>query len=586
MDKNQIIQVLEEIATLLELKDENRFKVIAYRNAARALETLPKPLEDYIQNNTLHEIKGIGTAISEKITTLYNQGTLPYYDELKSSIPQGLLSLLEIPGLGPKKVKLLYDQLQIDSIEKLEKACQAGQLESLKGFGKKTEANILEGIAQRRLFSNQFLTGNIRPLAESLLDTLRAHPATIQIAIAGSLRRWKETIKDIDLIASSSSPHDLMQAFVSLPAVQRILNHGETKSSVILQNGIQCDLRVVPDKIYPYALAHFTGSKEHNIALRQRAIHQGKKLSEWGLFQIGKNGEEILVPCRSEEELHQALGLDFIPPELREDLGEIEASESHRLPRLIEWTEIKGTLHCHTTESDGASTLEEIAHSAIELGLQYLGVSDHSRSQFQAHGLDETRLLNQIRTIKNWNQLHAPTYGLHLLAGCEVDILKDGSLDFPDTVLAELDFVIASIHSGFSHDENAMTQRLLAAIQNPYVTVIGHPTGRLLLQRQPYPLDIPRILEAAAKTGTWIELNATPSRLDMDWRWWRKARELGVRCVITTDAHHADQLHYLRLGTQLARKGWLESRDVVNTAPWPKFKALLQEKRKRFGLGP
>ncbi len=581
MQKKQIIEHLEEIATLLELKGENPFKIIAYRNAARALETLPTPLETIIQNHTLHEIKGIGQAIAEKITALYHDQPLPFYDSLKNSIPAGLFEILKIPGLGPKKVKLLYEQLQIDTIEKLEKACKENRLAALKGFGKKTEENILQGIDQHRRFADQFLSGHIRSLADTLIDILRAHPATTRISIAGSLRRWKETIKDIDILASSSRPAELMQAFTTLPQVQRILNHGETKSSVLLAQGIQCDLRVVADAQFSYALAHFTGSKEHNIAMRQRAIAQHRKLSEWGLFQIETDGTETLIPCPTEEDLHHALGLQYIPPELREDLGEIQAAETHTLPKLIEWTQLKGTLHCHTTESDGTSTLNEMAQAAADLGLQYLGISDHSPSQYQAHGLDAARLLKQIHSIRQWNKEHSHTHSLRLLAGTEVDILKDGTLDFSDDILAQLDFVVASIHTAFTQDEESMTRRILRAIENPYVTCIGHLTGRLLLQRSSYALDIPKILQAAAETGTWIELNATPSRLDLDWRWWHRARDLGVKCIITPDAHHTDHLHYLRLGAHIARKGWLRAEDIVNTAPWPEFHTLLQAKRRR-----
>jgi DNA polymerase (family 10) len=582
MDKNQIIEHLELIATLLELKGENPFKVNAYRNAARSLETLSQPLESIIQNHTLHHIKGIGQALAEKIIALHHNQPLPLYENLINTTPPGLLEILKIPGLGPKKVKLLYEQLQIDTLDKLQQACKQDRLTSLKGFGKKTQDNILQGIDQLRRFANQFLSGSLRPIAQSLVDTLRNHPATTRISIAGSLRRWKETIKDIDLIASSSRPDELMQAFTSLPQVQRVLNHGETKSSVLLTQGIQCDLRVVADSQYPYALAHFTGSKEHNIAMRQRAIAQNCKLSEWGLFHIHTDGSETLIPCPTEEALYKALGLQYIPPELREDLGEIHAAENHSLPHLIEWTQLKGTLHCHTTESDGLSTLEELAQTAIDLGLQYLGISDHSSSQYQAHGLDPSRLLAQLHSIQLWNQQHSQTRGIQLLAGTEVDILKDGTLDFPDEILAQLDFAIASIHTALTHDEETMTRRILRAIENPYVTCIGHPTGRLLLQRSPYALNIPKILQAAAETGTWIELNATPSRLDLDWRWWHHARDLGVKCIITPDAHHKDHLHHLRLGVHIARKGWLRAQDVVNTTPWPQFQTLLKSKRSRF----
>lgn len=568
MDNTSVSQSLNEIATLLELKGENPFKTRAYSNAARIIESLSEPLSALIEEERLGELKGIGSALQDKIATLVAEGTLPYLEDLRASMPEGLLKMLEIPGLGPKKIKLVYDQLGVDSIDKLETACKDGSLAQLKGMGKKTAENILSGIEQARTYSRHHRYGDVIERAEDLVDTLRTHPDVVRISIAGSLRRSKEVIKDIDILASAKETSALMDAFTSLPGILRVINHGETKSSVLLEGGIQCDLRVVDDSQYPYALHHFTGSKEHNVAMRQRAIRQGMKLSEWGLFKTHEDGREDLIPCPDERTLFKTLDLDEIPPELRENLGEIEAAGEGSLPRLLEWTDLRGSLHNHTTASDGRNSLQEMAEAAASIGLEYLGISDHSKASVQANGLDETRLAEQIKQIRAYNQTRPECV---LLAGIECDILKDGSLDLDDSILAKLDYVVASVHSSFTLPEKEMTRRIIRAMENPHVTVLGHPTGRLLLQREPYALDLSKIIDAAAETNTWIELNANPRRLDLDWRWWKQARDKGVRCVITPDAHRVEQLGYLKLGAQIARKGWLRKQDVVNTLPLSQF---------------
>ncbi len=400
-----------------------------------------------------------------------------------------------------------------------------------------------------------------------------------QLSVAGSLRRGKEIVKDLDLVASSRKPQEVMDYFVSLPWVKTVVNHGPTKSSVILKTGIAVDLRVVSDQEFPYALHHFTGSKEHNVAMRQRAIAQGKKMSEWGLFEIapgkksGSDEEGKLIPCRTEQELFAALGLQYIPPELRENMGEIEAAEKGQIPRLVDWTQLKGTFHCHTTASDGKNSLAEMAGEAHELGLDYLGIADHSKSSFQANGLDELRLMEQIEQIKQYNAKHP---GFHVFAGSEVDILKDGRLDFSDAVMAKLDYVVASVHNAMSQDEETMTARVIRAMENEYVTMLGHSTGRLLLQREPYKINLEKIIDCAARTGTWIELNCSNWRMDMDWRWWHRARDKGVKCVINPDAHRVAQFAMLRHGVTMARKGWLRKEDVMNTMP-------LEAMRKELG---
>jgi DNA polymerase (family 10) len=581
MTRDQLVEILESIGTLLELKGENPFKSRAYSSAARTLETCPEDPVTLAKEGRIGELKGIGGALQEKITTLVITGTLPYYEELRASIPAGLLDLLDIPGLGPKRIKLLHEKLGIQDLAGLEFACQNGSIATLAGFGEKSVQNILAGIGQRRRFSSQFRYADVIHRAEELVDILRTHPDITRVAVAGSLRRCKEVVKDLDLIASSKKPGAVMDAFVDLDGVERVLGHGETKSSVILEGGVQCDLRVVPDAQFAPALHHFTGSKEHNVAMRQRAIARGFKLSEWGLFpktDSVKEDDETAEPLkiRSEEELFQKLGLDFIPPELREGAGEIEAAEDHRLPRLIEWTQLKGCFHNHTRASDGHATLEEMAEAAADLGLDYLGLADHSKSSFQANGLSEERLLAQAGEIRAFNKTRKE---IHLFAGVECDILNGGKLDFEDGILAQLDYVVASVHAGFTQDEETMTARIIKAIENPHVTMLGHLTGRLLLRREPYAVNVPKILEAAAATGTWIELNANPHRLDMDWRWWRRARDLGVKCVINPDAHRTSHLQFLRLGINIARKGWLEAKDVMNTLPLDEVAKALRAKR-------
>jgi DNA polymerase (family 10) len=578
MVKEQVAEIFERIALLLELKGENPFKCRAYQSAARALLSHPDDLALLVQENRLHEIPGLGEALRQKVAELVTSGRLAFYEELNASFPATLPELFDIPGLGPKKIKALYEQLSIASLADLEKACTEGRVAALSGFGAKTQKNLLDGIAQRRSYASLHRMGSVYGTAYELLDILRACPDVLRCSLAGSFRRGKEILKDLDLLASSSQPARVMDYFVTLDAVEKIVAHGETKSSVLLQGGLACDLRVVPDAQFASALAHFTGSKEHNIALRQRAIGMGMKLSEWGLFRIGPDSSETALPVQDEAAMHRALGLDYIPPELRENLGEIAAAEEGTLPRLVEWTDLRGTFHNHTTASDGRGTLDEMAQAAMDLGLEYFGIADHSAASVQANGLTAERLLKQLDDIRAWNQAHPE---LHLFAGSEVDILKDGSLDFEDEILGKLDYAVASVHNAFGLDEAAMTARILRAIENPHITMLGHLTGRLLLRREPYAVNVKKIIEGCAATGTWIELNASPYRLDMDWRWWHTARDMGVRCVINPDAHAPAQLGHLRFGILAARKGWLRASDVLNTRPLREMRLLLNEKRSR-----
>jgi DNA polymerase (family 10) len=579
MDKEQVAEILVEIGILLELKGENPFKTRAYANAARAIEGLSEPLTKIVAENRLGEIKGVGEALTKKITELVTTGRLKYYDELKASIPPGLIAMLEIPGLGPKKIQALNQKLGVDSVEKLEAACKNGRVAELDGFGEKTQANILEGIERRRTYASKHLLNDAWGAAELLLDGLREHPEVIRCSAAGSLRRFKEVIGDIDLLASSKKPAEVIGFFVTQPGIIKITAKGETKASVILDGGIQCDLRVVSDREFPFALAYFTGSKEHNIVMRQRAIQRGLRLNEYGLFKSKEETRDskLLVPCQDEAEIFAKLDLPFVPPELREDHGEFAAGENNDLPRLIEWTDMKGSLHNHSTWSDGHNRLEEIAEYMEDLGLAYWAITDHSKSSFQAKGLDAKRLRQQIVEIKKINgQLADRDSDFRLLTGTEVDILRD-RLDFDDELLAELDVVVASLHVP-SNNEAENTKRLIRAAENKFVHTIGHLTGRLLLEREPYPVNAQAVIDACAGTGTWIELNCNPHRFDLDWGLWPYAKGKGVKCVINPDAHRNEHAGFLRLGAGIARKGWLEQTNVINTLTLKSLRKELKRK--------
>ncbi len=583
MDKDQVADILVDIGLLLELKGENPFKTRAYQNGARTIQQLEEPLAKIVSENRLGEIKGIGEALQQKITELVTTGALKYYEELKASIAPGLRDMLEIPGLGPKKIKAMHDKLGLDSIEKLEAACKAGTVAELAGFGEKTAANILAGIERKRTYASKHRLVHALVAAEPILENLRAHPDVIRCATAGSSRRHKEVIGDIDFLASSKKPANVIEFFVSQPGILSVSAQGDTKASVVLEGGIQADLRVVSDTEFPFALAYFTGSKEHNIVMRQRAIARGLRLNEYGLFKSKEETRDpaLLVKCQTEEEIYSELGLAYVEPELREDNGEFDAAEKHRLPRLLEWTDLRGSLHNHSNWSDGRNTLEEIAAHMQELGLAYWAITDHSKSSYQANGLDVARVRQQIQDVKKLNEKLADEGSdFRLFTGTEVDILNDG-LDFPDDLLAELDVVVASIHQGFTQSEAETTKRLVRAAENKYVHMLGHLTGRLLLERDGYALNHSAVIEACAETGTWIELNASPYRFDMDWRHWKHAKGKGVKCVINCDAHRLEHAGFLRLGAGIARKGWLTKGDVINTLPLQQLKEELGRKRAR-----
>lgn len=584
MDKEAVIEALEEIAVLLELKGENPFKTRAYVNAGRTLERWEGDLKQWVEEERLGEIKGFGDALQQKVTELVTTGKLVYLDDLKASVPAGLIEMLNLPGLGPKKIKLLNKELEITTVEALEVACQEGQVAELSGFGAKTQQKILDGIEFRRRYASQHRVDKALALAEPILERLRSHPDVIRCSLAGSLRRHKEVIGDVDFLVSAKKSDSIIKFFTELEEVESVIAAGETKSSVVVTGGVQADLRVVSDQEFPFALAYFTGSKEHNIVMRQRAIQRGLRLNEYGLFRSKEETRDpaLLEVCATEDEIFAKLELPYIAPELREDHGEFEAGEANELPRLLEWTELRGSLHNHSNWSDGRQTLEEIIDHCQDLGCGYWAVTDHSRSSFQANGLDAVRLRKQITTIKTLNkQLESEGSDFRLLAGSEVDILGEGNLDFDDELLSELEVVVASVHNGFTQSESQLTNRFIRAAENPFVHMLGHLTGRLLLERNPYAVNQRAVIDVCAETGTWIELNASPYRFDLDWRMWRYAQKKGVRCVVNCDAHRAEHAGFLRLGAGIARKGWLTKNDVINTQTLADLRQSLAAKRAR-----
>ncbi|MGI9115813.1 MAG: DNA polymerase/3'-5' exonuclease PolX [Chthoniobacterales bacterium] len=579
MTKEEIAGALEEIATLLELKDENPFKIRAYTNAARSIEAWGASFSDLQSAEALEKIPGVGKAIAAKVAELAMTGRSKFLEELRAQFPAAILELFSISGLGAKKIKALHEQLQVSSIAELQAACESGRVAQLAGFGETTQGKICQAIQNRAKHAGSFQLGAVAAEAEQMRSDLAAHPEALQVSIAGSFRRRKEIVRDLDFMVASAKPDAITRTFCEHELVESVIARGPTKTSGRLGSGIQADLRVVSNAEYPFALSYFTGSKEHNIVMRNRALDRGWTLNEYRLG-VAPNAKKVAKAPQVNEErdLYRALGLEFIPPELRENCGEFEAAEKGTLPRLIEPENLRGTFHCHTAASDGHNSLEEMVAAAQDLGLQYLGISDHSRSQVQAHGLDVARLKVQCAQIR---QLNETLGGFRVFAGVECDILRDGSLDFPDDVLAELDFVVASVHGTLNLSEAEMTKRVIRALENPLVTMLAHPTGRLLLKRDAYPIDLAAVIEAAAETGTWIEINAAPKRLDLDWRWWPLAKSKGVRCVINPDAHRVSRLQDLWFGIGVARKGWLTKEDVVNCLPTREIEVELGAKPTR-----
>ena len=581
MNKADIVDVLEDIAVLLELKGENPFKIRAYSGGARVLETMEDDLGEVIAEGRLGSIKGIGSALVDKIETLHATGELEYYTKLRASIAPGLIEMLDIPGLGGKKVKKLHDALGVESIDALKAACEAGEVSALKGFGKKSEEKILTGIANRAAYAKRHLWWDARTVAEPILAGLRDLPQVEQAEAAGSLRRLKETVGDLDFIVASSEPQPVMDWFVGQDSVQEVTAHGATKSSVRFESGLQADLRVVPMAQFAFALHHFTGSKEHNVAMRQRALAHDYSLSEWGLSrksevrdQKSEDREQRAEDrerkaeegpqLQSEQELFEFLGLQMIAPELREGMGEVERYElgGDSVPSLLELSQLRGVFHNHTTASDGRGTIEEMAEAAEALGFDYLGLADHSKASYQANGLSDARVLKQLEQIRAFNE--SGESKVHVFSGIECDILPDGSLDLEDRTLAALDYTVMSVHSSFSQSEAEMTARVIRAIEHPATVMLGHPTGRILLRREPYKIDLQKVIDAAIANKVIIEINANPKRLDMDWRLWRRAAEKGLMCAINPDAHSTEGLAYYAAGVNIARKGGIPTEQILN----------------------
>ncbi len=566
MDKKDIVEVLERIGTMMEIKGENPFKVRAYFSGARTLQTMEEDLGTVIGEERLGDVPGIGKALTEKIETLFATGELEFYDNLLASVPPGLLDLLDIPGLGGKKIKALYEQLDVDSIESLTQVCNEGKVAELKGFGEKTQEKILSGIKNREIYAARHLWWKARKVADRILPGLEDLPQVERVEAAGSLRRGMETVGDLDFLVASSDPGPVMDWFTSMEGIAEVTAHGVTKSSVRFEDGMQADLRVVPSEQFFFALHHFTGSKDHNVRMRQKALSLGLSLSEWGLRpeeEKDSSRKAGPVEAHSEEDIFKALGLQYVPPALREGMGEVEAAERNELPALLEYSDLKGCFHNHTTASDGRNTLEEMTSEADARGWEYLGIADHSKSSFQANGLDEDRLAKQVAAIRELNE--SGKFRCHVFAGSEVDVLSGGKLDFEDSVLDSLDYVVASVHNGLTQDEETMTARIITALEHPKVTMFGHLSARLLLRREPSQMNVAKIIDAAIANRKILELNANPMRLDMDWRHWRRAAEKGLLCCINPDAHATDHFDYQLAGVNAARKGWLTTNNILNS---------------------
>lgn len=557
MKNRDVKRAFEEIADLLELGGGNPFRVRAYRRAAMIVEGLPGDVAG-MPGEELRRIPGIGKDLAGKLREFCERGRIGLHDDLLRRFPEGLLTVLRVPGVGPKTARLLFDRLGIRTLEELESSARQGALAELPGIREKTVQNILKGIEQLRKRSDRFRLGEVLPEARKILEILaRANPRG-KVELAGSLRRWKDTIGDVDVLATSRNPEALMEAFVGMPFVKEVLERGGTKAAVLTEDGLHVDLRVVAEEEFGAALQYFTGSKAHNVRLREMASRKGLKVNEYGIF---READGKRLGGRKEEEIYRILGLPFVPPELREDRGEIEAALAGALPDLLRPESIRGDLHVHTDWSDGGEDLETVARAAKERGYGYVAVTDHSKGLGVARGLTEERVREQIALVDRVNR---KLPGFRVLKGIEVDIRGDGSLDLPDRLLADLDIVIASIHSGFRQGREQLTKRLLAAVRNPFVSVIAHPTGRLLGEREPYDVDLEALLREAAERGTALEINANPMRLDLDDAWSRRAAKAGVPLAIGTDAHRTAQYGFMPYGVSIARRAWLTKDDVLN----------------------
>jgi len=574
MRNTAIAKVFSDIADLLELKGENVFKIRAYQKAVRAIEHYPKEIKIMIdEGEDLRNIPGVGEAIAKKTTELVTTGKLGYYENLKAEFPEGITNLLTIPGIGPKTANRLSSELGISSVDALEQAIKSRQVAKLFRLGDKTADNMLQQIQALRRKDQRTPIGEALPIVEEILSSLRSIPGVRNMTYAGSLRRFRETLGDIDLMGTAGNPREVIDAFVSLARVGQVLAQGSTKASAIVSGGLQVDLRIVEHDSFGSLLQYFTGSKQHNISLRERGRRQGLKLSEYGITTIATDRLEKFA---TEEEFYHRLGLQYIPPELREAQGEVEKAEQGTLPGLVKLSDIKGDLHCHTDWSDGHNSIEEMALAARDLGYQYIAITDHSGGRGIAHGLDVDRLRRQIAEIKALNERLS---GIHVFAGIEVDIRADGNLDLPHEILSDLDIVIAAVHSAMNQSEGRMTKRVLNAIENPDVDIIAHPTCRLLGEREPIAIDMEAIFQAAAKNNKVLEINAMPSRLDLNDIHAFRARDLGVKLAIETDAHSIAHLDFMRFGIGVARRAWCEPQHILNTLLLEELLAFLNKNK-------
>ncbi|KRT76865.1 MAG: hypothetical protein XU14_C0027G0006 [Armatimonadetes bacterium CSP1-3] len=564
-----LARIFSEIADMLEIKEESIFRISAYRRAARAMESLTEDVAEVAARDDLEEIPGVGTSTAEKIEEYLETGKITYYEELRASLPPGITTLMSVPEVGPKTAVLLYEKLGVTTIDELERAARQGLVRTLPRMGAKTEENILKGIELIRRTKERLPLGQVLPHAKEIEDALRALKEVKAITLAGSIRRMKETIGDIDVLVTSSRPARVMDVFTTLPQVQRVLAKGPTRSSVLLEVGIQADVRVVKPESFGAALQYFTGSKEHNVRLREKGVRRGLKINEYGVFRVK---DEKRVAGRTEEEVYAALDLPWIPPEIREGQGEVELAEKGRLPRLVELQDIRGDLQMHTRWSDGSDSAEAMARAAKERGYEYIAITDHSQSLKFVGGVTVEELREHAKLVKQV----ADKVGIAILMGTECEVHPDGSLDYPDEVLKELDIVLAAVHTRFRMSEAEMTKRMIKAMENPHVDVVAHPTGRLLGQRESYSVNVERLVEAARRTGTVLEINAGPERLDLRDTQARMAQERGVKLAINTDAHTRYQLRYMEFGVGTARRGWVEKKNVINTLPLNDLRAFLR----------
>ena len=577
MKNFEVARLFDLMADILEIRGENPFRIRAYRRAAQNLESLTEDVETLAREERLQEIPGVGEDLAGKIVEYLRTGSVKDIEAARKGIPRGVVQLMNVPGIGPKTARLLHEKEGVTTLDRLEKLARAGKLRGLQGIQAKTEANILKGIAHVRAGQERMPLGHALPLGRELVHALEGIPGVSAIELAGSLRRMKETVGDIDLLVTSTDPAKVMRAFTTLPQVAEVLERGNTKASARHREGIQVDLRVLEPESFGAALVYFTGSKQHNIRIREIAVKRGLKISEYGVFRASTGRR---VAGATEAEVYAAIGLPWIPPELREDLGEVEAAATGRLPRLVALGDIRGDLHCHTTATDGHQTIEELVAAAERRGHEYVVVTDHSAAARVAGGLSAAELAAHVKKIRAIQKKHP---GITVLAGSECDILADGALDYPDAVLAGLDLVIGAVHSRFKQPRPEMTGRICRALANPYVSVLAHPTGRLIGERSPYDVDLDEVFRAAKRYGKAIEINSYPARLDLNDVHARRARDLGVLIAVNTDAHVLDHLDTMELGVATARRAWLGKAEIVNT--WPVNKLLAWARSSRPGAG-